>query len=179
MEHKEQPRRERITNFGPRNNGYNGFKNKMDEQKTREKLNVFYEALTFNDEWIIKGADKDLIEYAEKAGEYMAPLYKGEKQCLSKSQIRNVYGEIKRIQLKGINTMEGKTSFMLLKPKVAYAEGRNKTMGLSLFKKIFDDAWDATSKCLENESSSIIAYNNFCALLEAILAYHKAYGGQD
>lgn len=176
---EERTKRDRFTNPGPKYNGNSGFKGKFDEKKEREKVDAFYKSLSFKEEWITIGADKALVEYAEKAGEYMAPLDKRDKQCLSKSQIRNVYGEIKRIQLKGIHTMEGKTSFMLLKPKVAYAEGRNKTMGLSLFKKLFDDAWNATSKCLDNEKSSIIAYGNFCALIEAILAYHKAYGGQD
>lgn len=175
----EQPKRDRFANSTQRGYGNSGFNGKNEAKVEREKVDVFYKTLIFKDEWIVTGADKSLVEYAEKAGKYMAPLYKGEKQCLSKSQIRNVYGEIKRIQLKRIHTIEGKTSFMLLKPKVAYAEGRNKTMGLSLFKKIFDDAWNTICKCLENEKLSIIAYDNFCAFLEAILAYHKAYGGQD
>lgn len=140
---------------------------------------VFYKSLKFNPNWIIKGADKDMIEFSEKAGDYMAPcgLTKDEKnrdrQCLSKSQIRNVYGEIKRIQFKGFELDETKTSFMLLKPKVAYAEGRNKTIGLSLFKLIFDDAWNEVSKDFNKKR-----YDNFCALLESILAYHKAKGGE-
>lgn len=139
----------------------------------------FYKSLKFNPNWIIKGADKDMIVFSEKAGDYMAPCgltkedKKYDKQCLSKSQIRNVYGEIKRIQFKDINADETKTSFMLLKPKVAYAEGRNRTMGLSLFKLIFDDAWNEVSKEFNKKE-----YNNFCALLESVLAYHKAKGGE-
>ena len=176
----DQPRREKFTTSGPRNNGGGGYY-KTEEQKSREKVNEFYRKLIFEPTWILSGANKALVEYADKAGEYMAPFHKGDNQCLTKSQIRNVYGEIKRIQFKGINTLEGKTSFMLLKPKVAYAEGRNKTMGLSLFKKIFDDAWNIACKYIsdENEQRNILVYGNFCALLEAILAYHKAYGGKD
>lgn len=143
-------------------------------EEKRERPSDFHKSLILKKDWIIKGADREMVEYAEKAGKYMAPLYKHDRQCLSKSQIRNVYGEIKRIQFKGIDTDEGKTSFMLLKPKVAYAEGRNRTMGLTLFKLIFDDLWSETSKELNT-----ITYTNFCALLEAILAFHKAYGGQD
>lgn len=148
--------------------------NPKKEQAVREKVEVFWNKLRFQKKWIINGADIDMVKYTDEVGKYLAPLYKKEKQCLSKSQIRNVYGEIKRIQFKGIDTVEGKTSFMLLKPKVAYAEGRNQTMGLSLFKKVFDEAWTITSENLSNKT-----YENFCALLEAILAYHKAYGGQD
>ena len=66
----------------------------------------FYKSLKFNSDWITKGADQEMIEFSEKAGDYMAPCgitdkdRKYDKQSLSKSQIRNVYGEIKRIQFK-------------------------------------------------------------------------------
>lgn len=140
----------------------------------RDSVDSFFSKLNFNDKWITEGADSLFVVYAENVGRYMAPLFQNDKQCLTKSQIRNVYGEIKRIQFKRVETIEGKTSFMLLKPKVAYAEGRNKTKGLSLFKKVFDKAWSITSENLND-----MTYGNFCALLEAILAYHKAYGGKD
>lgn len=150
----------------------------FDRRKFKSVWN-YYKDLNFKKDWIIKGADKDMIRFAESAGDYMAPCgetsedKKRDKQCLSKSQIRNVYGEIKRIQYKNIESDEAKTSFMLLKPKVAYAEGRNRTMGLSLFKYIFDDAWAVTGNELNKKT-----YDNFCALLESILAYHKAKGGE-
>jgi CRISPR-associated protein Csm2 len=65
-----------------------------------------------------------------------------------------------------------KTSFYLLKPKVAYAFGRDsKNNGLHLFKLIFDESYPAV-----NDQNT---FNNFCNLLEAILAYHKANGGKD
>lgn len=152
------------------------------ESFDREKygsVRDFYNSLNFNSDWIVKGADLEMVKFAEKAGVYMAPCGKNkrerdkDKQCLSKSQIRNVYGEIKRIQFKDIQSDETITSFMLLKPKVAYAEGRNRTMGLSLFKYIFDDAWAVTGNKLNKKT-----YDNFCALLESILAYHKAKGGE-
>ena len=63
-----------------------------------------------------------------------------------------------------------KASFYLLKPKVAYALGRdNKNKGLQLFKFIFD----RSAKDVSDQKT----YHNFCNLLEAILAYHKANGG--
>ena len=142
----------------------------------RTEVDSFYSVHPFNPKWITVGADNDLVTFVEAAGQYMAPLSKFDKQKLSASQIRNVYGEMKRIQLKIKKDEDWKNSepyqlFMLLKPKVAYAEGRNRTMGLTLFKKIFDSAWEN----VENVSS----YNNFCNMIEAILAYHKAYGGKD
>jgi CRISPR-associated protein Csm2 len=152
---------------------YGGGQNREYQSKNaRISVNDFFNSLSFNSKWITEGADESFVKFADEAGKYMAPQDNKDKQALSKSQIRNVFGEIKRIQLKGFNTPESKSAFMLLKPKVAYAEGRNRTMGLSLFKKIFDEGWIYAK---ENK----ITYQNFCNLLEAILAYHKAYGGKD
>ena len=143
------------------------------KKEEREAPDAFLSDNAFKQAWITVGADEGMITFADKAGKYMAPLHpNGDRECLSKAQIRNVFGEIKRIQLKGIDKPEGRSAFLLLKPKVAYAEGRNRTKGLTLFKKIFDKGWQYAGK-------SQATYNNFCALLEAILAYHKAYGGKD
>lgn len=163
-------------------NYYNKPVNKSYNKSTtaaRIKVEDFHKQLTFDENWITKGADENFITYAENIGKYIAPMEGKDNQCLSKSQIRNVYGEIKRIQLKGIDCIEGKTSFMLLKPKVAYAEGRNRTMGLTLFKKVFDDLWNSTCKHIDQPGVNVTTYNNFCAIIEAILAYHKAFGGND
>lgn len=149
------------------------FLNDGKRKKTSECQKIVDEK--FAEKWIKDEADEFMNDFTENAGKYMAPQYEKDKEKLSKSQIRNVYGEIKRIQLKGIDNSEGKSSFVLLKAKVAYAEGRNKTMGLTLFKLIFDKGWQIV---VDNKFDSKM-YNNFCNLLEAILAYHKAYGGKD
>jgi len=116
--------------------------------------------------WITEGADKgkSLVDYAEKAGKYMA------KNGLTNSKIRSVFGEIKRIQMSEFD--REKSAFILLKPKVAYALGRDpQNKGLQLFKEIFD----LSSANVINQKS----YQNFCNFKEAILAYHKAFGGKD
>lgn len=156
------------------NTSYDSKGNSFDKEG-RETVKEFLEMNTFNSDWILKGADVSMNSFAEKAGKYMAPKGDRDKNMLSKSQIRNVYGEIKRIQFKGIEKVDGKSSFILLKAKVAYAEGRNKTKGLSLFKKIFDLGWKEVAEGEVTKEK----YLNFCNLLEAVLAYHKAYGGKD
>ena len=114
--------------------------------------------------WITDGIDKDLIPFAEKMGDYMA------KNKLTKSKIRSIYGEIKRIQMGDFD--KEKASFYLLKPKVAYAYGRDTAnRGLKLFKIVFD-------KCSDDVSDKK-TFLNFCKLIEAILAYHRANGGKD
>jgi len=123
-----------------------------------------YGELVFNPNWISNGADAELVVYAEKAGDFMA------KNNLTNSKIRSIYGEIKRIQMGDFE--KDKSSFFLLKPKVAYALGRDaNNEGLKLFKKIFDNVFGY----VKDDKS----YQNFCNLIEAILAYHKANGGKD
>ena len=125
-----------------------------------------FKELVYNPEWITKEADGDIIGYAEKAGEFMV------KKGLTNSKIRSIYGEIKRIQMSSFD--KEKSAFILLKPKVAYAFGReerNRNDGLHLFKLIFDRS--------TQDVSDQKSFHNFCNFMEAILAYHKAYGGKD
>lgn len=120
--------------------------------------------IPFSSKWIIENADKDMITFCEQSGKQMA------NGKLTNSKIRSIYGEIKRIQMGSYE--DAKVSFLLLKPKVAYALARDdKNEGLKLFKKIFDDASDYVN----NQKS----FNNFCDFFEAILAYHKAFGGRE
>lgn len=118
-----------------------------------------------NEKWITEEADSQLVGYTERAGKEMVSAK------LTNSQIRRIYGEIKRIQM---GTYEkNKSSFFLLKPKVAYAYGRidkSNNRGMKIFKDIFDKA----SSYVRDDKS----YDNFCNFMEAILAYHKANGGK-
>lgn len=143
---------------------------------------------TFKPEWISKKIDTDCIEFAEKFGDYLA------KNGLTTSQIRNVFGELKRIELKAnieiIKDEEGKkqkifkdnifeeeTAFLLLKPKIAYAAKRKGGDAMNKFKEEIDKAHKATFK--ENKEVDAGSFKRFCEFFEAILAYHKASGGRD
>ena len=117
----------------------------------------------FDSQWITDGITKEAIKFCEKFGKHI------KNNGLSTSQIRNVYGELKRIQLKGFK--KEKTSFLLLKPKMAYAAKRAKNSGATDFKKVFDKAFDL----IDNSSEK---YKNFMDIMEAILAYHKSFGGK-
>lgn len=133
----------------------------------------FFNSVKLQDAWITKGADDSMIHFAEIIGKFLSPLKKDDKSSLTNSQIRNVFGEIKRIQMsidsKGWDLI--KPSFYLLKPKVAYAAGRNRNLGIVAFKIFFDKAFDNVTNKQE--------YLNFCNLIEAVLAYHRAFGGKD
>ena len=130
----------------------------------RENAESKFGSLTYDSSWIKIGASEMMIKYTEEMGKFMA------ENKLTNSKIRSIYGEIKRIQMGDFE--KEKSSFFLLKPKVAYALGRDeKNEGLKLFKLIFD-------RCSVDVADHK-TYQNFCNFIEAILAYHKAYGGKD
>ncbi|MDR3129371.1 MAG: type III-A CRISPR-associated protein Csm2 [Tannerellaceae bacterium] len=144
---------------------HNGRPDSNENWQSAETAEKWFQQHMYKSEWITQQADKDLVAYAEEAGKFMV-----EKE-LTKSKIRNIYGEIKRIDIKGFE--EAKSSFFLLKAKMAYAVGRDrKNEGLRLFQLIFDRCWQDVS---DQEKS----YKNFCRFIEAILVYHRAHGGKD
>lgn len=112
--------------------------------------------------WIKEKADPELVEFAREVGEKLC------KGGLTTSKIRSIFGELKRIQTGDFGKLQ--SSFYLLKPKVAYAVGRDKgNDGLRLFRIVFDKGYDDV--CDEK------SFQNFCNLMEAVLAYHKYYKG--
>jgi len=130
----------------------------------------------FDKSWITGQLDKPAIEFAEKFGEYLCDLQADKRpgrMALTTSQIRNFFGEIKRIQGRGYD--DERTAFLLIRPKLAYAEARilaknNKTR-MSDFRSVVEQAHTAVSEAKH--------FKNFVDMLEAILAYHKAFGGKD
>lgn len=139
-------------------------KGNFGQQSGENSVQTWRSNNAFSNEWIVNGADQRMVEFTESAGNFMA------KNGLTNSKIRSVYGEVKRIQMGSYATE--KNAFLLLRPKVAYALGRERgNKGLELFKFIFDDA----AKLVNDQKS----FNNFANLFEAILAYHKAFGGKD
>ena len=84
-------------------------------------------------------------------------------QKLTTNQLRKFFGEVKRQQLQGYNA----SSFVMLKPKLAYAVGRaDKNNKIVDFYKVISKAMDH----VKNEAQ----FRNFVQVFEAIVAYHKA-----
>lgn len=144
--------------------GGNNWNNKhQGGRETKSPEDVWRES-NYQKRWITQEIDGDFPDFAEKIGKYMA------ENQLTKSKIRSIYGEMKRIQMGDYD--REKASFFLLRPKVAYALGRDSgNNGLKLFKKLFDEcSADVVDKA---------TFLNFCKVFEAVLAYHRAYGGKD
>ncbi|HQB09454.1 MAG TPA: type III-A CRISPR-associated protein Csm2 [bacterium] len=145
-----------------------GYQNRQGGYQQREYLS--YEGLKKDDveNFIKNGPTIDLVNLAENTGKYIA------KTGLTTSQIRSVFTKLKEIDAKGI--VDKQADFIMLKPLVAYAAKRHGKEGLNKFKsEIINPGVDYVVS--SNEGNIEKRFKNFVKLLEAVLAYHKAHGG--
>jgi len=120
--------------------------------------------------WVQQGPQPVLLDAAQQLGKDI------QAKGLTTSQIRQVFTRLKSIEAKGYATQ--RTDFMMLKPYLAYAAGRQaRVNGLQLFKDKITIGIDAVFEdgSPENEPKRFV---NFCKLFEAVLAYHRAFGGK-
>jgi len=125
--------------------------------------------------WIKNGVDKNCINFADALGRHLS-------RNLSTSQIRNAYGEVKRIQMKGENNFDD-ADLLLLKPKLSYARTRNAGARNSDASNAAESLLILLSKGIDSvfegdEKLKYKRFENFAKFFEAILAYHKSYGGK-
>jgi len=111
---------------------------------------------------IIEGDTRALVKEAKELGTHL------NKNGLTTSQIRNVFGSVKKMEMRGFKEKE----VLLLKPKLAYAASRpGAKRGTSDLRKVLSTAIDCVG---DNDTF----FENFCNFFEAILAYHRAAGGK-
>ena len=146
-----------MVNSNYQQRGNRNFDNRRDKRQPERNW-----VADFKTDWIKEGFNKETVEYSAEFGKYL------KNNQLTTSQIRNTYGELKRIQMKGFENE--KTAFYLLKPKMAYAVARNGKSGQKKLGDVFNKAFDS----IENEKH----YKNLMDFMEAVLAYHKAEGGK-
>lgn len=101
-------------------------------------------------------------------------------QKINTNQIRNFFShfntlrnEFKQRKITKMEFQELDASLILIKPKLAYAKGRNRKV--EDFKELMFEVIDKVYKSNNKEK----AYENFFEFVEAIVAYHKYYGGKD
>lgn len=130
--------------------------------------------------WIKSGLDNEAISYAEIFGKELTKPQNPKKEnmpddreALTTSQIRNVYGEVQRMKMKGFNQAE----LLLLKPRLAYTTERKGTIGSKDFRKVIEKALDEVFNG-KDEKEKEKRFQNFANFFEAILAYHRSFGGK-
>ncbi len=110
-------------------------------------------------EWITHGINTEAIDWASKAGKHF--------KRMTTSQIRKFFGEVRRIQ-GGLDKYS--SDIPMLRAQLAYAAGRNGSV--KSFQKTFDPLLIEVGQDKDK-------FNNFVKLLEATVAYHKYFGGNE
>lgn len=133
------------------------------------------EKIKFNPNWIKEEFNEQTIQFAMVKGKNFANNGKG----LTTSQIRSFFGELRRIQLNGFE--EEYSSFLLLEPKLAYAvKRRTNKQGKKELEEFYKDFKDFKNAIELNEKTKRKKqFENLVKLIEAIIAYHKYFNGQD
>jgi len=143
-----------------------------DAPKFQKPSNETFEAI------IGKGNPEKLIEEAERVGKALADAK------LTTSQIRNIFGTARQIQMrwsKAGSDTESKSykDAVLLRPKMHYlakrAEKGKKAEGMVILQEVLEPALQRIS---ENGKPNFDRYNNFMDFFEAIVAYHAKHGGK-
>ncbi|WP_322820528.1 type III-A CRISPR-associated protein Csm2 [Chloroflexus sp.] len=116
-------------------------------------------------------AVKLLVEEADRLGEELV------RNGLTTSQIRNIFGEVRSIEQDVSPTdqqlsLDVQRRLLMLKPKMAYQVGRfSNNQALRELVETLSDAID----WIGNDKNR---FQTFVNLFEAILAYHRRYGGK-
>lgn len=130
-----------------------------------------------------KGLPPAAIDFAEAFGKHLTSPFWNEKErkviagrdAMTTTQLRNFFGELRRIQAIGFEGNE--TDFYMLKPKLAYTcarvlkDKRNNRIGD--FEKALRLLIEAVTNSKEAKS-----FTNFTKFVEATVAFHKYHGGQ-
>lgn len=114
----------------------------------------------FNPNWIKKGIDKECVFYCEELAKYLG-------KNVSSSFLRNIFGEIKRIEARGFES--SKPDFYMLRPKVAYTVARAKERNDN--PEAFKEAYEKMADQVETATD----FKNLVNMIEAIVAFHKVY----
>lgn len=110
---------------------------------------------------VIEEGGESLVNAAENLGNML------ESRRLKTSQIRKVYGAVKKIQM---SDDFKRNDLIMLKPKLAYAAARNHEV---------TDLKDALTQAIDRVGDDPVKFKNFVDFFEATLAYHRAAGGRD
>ena len=115
-----------------------------------------------------------LVKYADQLGKSL------KENGLTTSQIRALFGEVRQIEaqwsMDGEARQRAARRLVLLKPKMAYRARKERGRGVQELVGVLDLAVDEVihERDLKKQDED---FGGFVEFFEAILAYHKSYGG--
>ncbi len=93
-------------------------------------------------------------------------------KSLTKSQIRNIFGTVRQIQMNWTGEDQKAASYrqlLMLKPKLRYQAARAEAV---------EPLADVLDKAIDHVGDDPVRFGRFADFFEAILAYHTAFGGK-
>lgn len=154
------------------------------EQSSEEKFFRQYQLTQLTEDNIkniVLGGDMKLLnEFARELGKIFIhklinKLNKNkEEKELTTAQIRSILDDIQSIDPS--NTQNISRELQLLRPKLAYAAGRHQGR-VKQFQSVVDYAIEIITSQDEEKMSQ--GFENLKAFVEAIVAYHRYYGGKE
>lgn len=133
---------------------------------------------------LLKITPQELNDLAQRTADTIA-----QKDRLKTHQLRNVFSAIEKMRTLHKQIVKSKSEektkenrdklemqLIMLKPKIAYAAGRQKSVRYNFF-PLVEAAVNAVDKVLQSENvqKQDLAYTRFFALMESVVAYHKFY----
>ncbi|MDI6697103.1 MAG: type III-A CRISPR-associated protein Csm2 [Anaerolineales bacterium] len=139
---------------------------------------------------ITAGDAENMVKEADRIGKLLTQGSESDK--LSTSQIRSIFGEVRKIQgqiaipehtgdPENIRRIKENAfrKLYLLKPKMKYRVAKEKEKpGIKNMVKVLDPALDLVFASEITKEEKERRFNYFVEFFEAILAYHRVYGGK-
>ena len=132
-----------------------------------------------NPKWVQSPITDEVVQWCKSFAEYLSPQSKPQNgqsrsEPLTTSQLRKFFGQIRLIES---DVVTHKAELAMLKPYLAYAVGRDKKKTrIDVFAAQISKALDGIRKDDEHIKED---FKNFISIYEAIVAYHKFYGGKE
>jgi CRISPR-associated protein Csm2 len=137
---------------------------------------------------IVEGNAETMVKEADNLGGLLA---QGKDDQLSTSQIRAIFGEVRRIQgqitipeysadAESVRKIKEKAfnRLHLLKPKMRYRAAKERKSGIKNLVRVLEPALNLVLESTLTKEEKEKRFEHFVEFFEAILAYHRAHGGK-
>lgn len=140
---------------------YSG-KGKKNNEWNEESADSFLKRFFGNDyvSFLLTQHVSNYNDYIDKIKSFVRSTYKN----MTSSQLRNVFSRVKKAR--------DCKELMLLRPKIAYVAGRSESKDMKTMVFLLD-------RLIENVGDNPDKMERFQSFFEAVIAYHKYYGGKE
>ncbi|MBR1626840.1 MAG: type III-A CRISPR-associated protein Csm2 [Bacteroidales bacterium] len=131
--------------------------------------------------WVHEPITPDIVEWCKSFGKFLAEgqdkIGKNGRSMkdpkpMTTSQLRRFFGEVKHIEMQAEVNL---SDVAMLNPLLAYAVGRD--VNNTAIKQFQEEMSKAISE-IRHKDSYREYFKNFVNIFEAVVAYHKLYGGK-